>query len=458
MRSVVPAHAVGFALDGSRIDRRFYDYRINTVRLRTDADYEELLRDVFAKAVGARLRSVEPVWAELSGGLDSSSVVCMADWLIKRGRVDAPRLRTISLYSSGSPEDDDRRFIGAVEKQINDSGLHLDTDDAAELFDAAAGWVTPAHPRAAWLAVLSRVRANGGRVLLTGNGGDFLLASRLDWSHSAYELLQEGRIVAFLRELHAWALASKTPLIHLLSRQGGMVLPALQRPPGIQELTHWWPRGIDHPCRLALTEVVGELVAWRRAEHEALNRYPSALRATLSTLQRFAVCGTAQAPAELPGLLVTHPFLDRRLVDTAIAIPQRQLARPGEPRSLMRRALAGLLPPAILGRFSKGYSSPPRMRQLARVVPSLDADVSACQLVRHGWVDDAQVLRLLRRFKAAQHEALGPMLSLVSVELWLRARGSRTRVDPRPSNLGADNQRKKGGDKPCGTRNLSSSR
>ncbi|MGH9162637.1 MAG: asparagine synthase-related protein [Vicinamibacteraceae bacterium] len=172
VRSVVPAHAVGFGSDGACTNRRFYDYRINTIRLRSDADYEELLREVFAKAVAARLRSTQPVWLDLSGGLDSSSVVCMADWLLKRGHVDPIGLRSFSFFSGGSPEDDDRRFITAVEQQCGCRGEHVDEDSTFTLIDETDGWVTPYHPNGARLWQLRHIRQQGGRVLLTGKGGD----------------------------------------------------------------------------------------------------------------------------------------------------------------------------------------------------------------------------------------------------------------------------------------------
>src|SRR6266849_6591840 len=79
--------------------RKYWDFNPdNKIRYRTDAEYEEHFRTVFGKAVQRRLRSDRPVLAELSGGMDSSSIVCMADILIARGAAETPRLDTISWY------------------------------------------------------------------------------------------------------------------------------------------------------------------------------------------------------------------------------------------------------------------------------------------------------------------------------------------------------------------------
>src|SRR5208282_225074 len=54
------------------------------IRYRTDAEYEEHFRSALATAVQRHLRSDRPVLAELSGGMDSCSIVCMADLVIAR--------------------------------------------------------------------------------------------------------------------------------------------------------------------------------------------------------------------------------------------------------------------------------------------------------------------------------------------------------------------------------------
>ena len=68
------------------------------IRYRTDAEYEEHFRTALATAVQRRLRSDRPVLAELSGGMDSSSIVCMADIVIAQGQAQCPRLDTLSWF------------------------------------------------------------------------------------------------------------------------------------------------------------------------------------------------------------------------------------------------------------------------------------------------------------------------------------------------------------------------
>src|SRR6266851_2113845 len=96
------------------------------IRYRTDAEYEEHFRTVFAKAVRRRLRSDCPVLAELSGGRDSSAIVCMADSVIARGAAETPRLDTISYYDDSEPNWNERPYFTKVEEKRNRTGWHID--------------------------------------------------------------------------------------------------------------------------------------------------------------------------------------------------------------------------------------------------------------------------------------------------------------------------------------------
>ena len=82
-----------------------------------DAEYEEHFRTVFAKAVQRKLRSDRPILAELSGGRDSSSIVCMADTIIARGAAETPRLDTLSYYDDSEPNWNERPYFTKVEEK-----------------------------------------------------------------------------------------------------------------------------------------------------------------------------------------------------------------------------------------------------------------------------------------------------------------------------------------------------
>ena len=60
-----------------------------------------------------------------------------------------------------------------------------------------------------------------------------------------------------------------------------------------------------------------------------------------------------------------YPYLDRELLEFLYAIPREQLVRPGQRRSFMHRALAGIVPEEILNRKRKGFVVRSPMKAIA---------------------------------------------------------------------------------------------
>jgi len=103
IHSVPPSSSVLFR-PGKHTVRKYWNFNPDKqIRYRTDVEYEEHFRAVFAEAVRCRLRSDSPILAELSGGMDSSSIVCMADTILARGAAETPRLDTVSYYDDSEP-------------------------------------------------------------------------------------------------------------------------------------------------------------------------------------------------------------------------------------------------------------------------------------------------------------------------------------------------------------------
>ena len=63
-----------------------------------------------------------PVLAELSGGLDSSSIVCMADDILANEGAEAPRLDTLSYYDKTEPKGDDWIYFQKIEEKRGRAG------------------------------------------------------------------------------------------------------------------------------------------------------------------------------------------------------------------------------------------------------------------------------------------------------------------------------------------------
>ncbi|HEX3185687.1 MAG TPA: asparagine synthase-related protein [Pyrinomonadaceae bacterium] len=419
-------HAVppGFVLlvrDGHIEKREFWRPSIEPeIRYRSDSEYEDHFRELFREAVRCRLRSDAPVWAELSGGLDSSSIVCMADQIIASGEAESTQLETVSYVYDNSAASDERKFIGEVEASRARAGHHFHEDESVGRFlDLNFDSIVRANPTYRFIArhdwVRAQMQQTGSKVLLSGVAGDNLLWSSAEVSPELADLLVQMRLPSLHRQLRRWSRATRTSYAGTLWRRAILPsLPARFTSPSAAST-------LMHPQFAKQIELV------ERSTHESDVRdveLPSArvqARMLSSAIRAVASCYYRDRVATE----YRFPFLHRPLVEFLLAIPIEQKLRPGESRSLQRRALKHVLPTAILTRRGKRWSNEALCRTLAnnwREVEWLFREPRVCE---YGFVDARAFAETAKRIQHGLQSVNGELVGVLSVELWLRALESR---------------------------------
>ncbi|MGB8061801.1 MAG: asparagine synthetase B family protein [Candidatus Sulfotelmatobacter sp.] len=233
IREVPPGHFVRVRPGETRTER-FWRFSPRTrIRYKTDRDYEEHFRHVFRESVRRRLRSDSPVLAELSGGLDSSSVVCMADDILANEGADTPRLDTLSFYDRTEPKGDDWIYFQKIEEKRGRPGIHIDSSKMAK--SQASLELREFCPFPGALGVSNElcdersgeVRKGGYRVVLSGLGGDELMGGIPDPRVLLGDLIVRCRFLRLAGQLAAWSLVKRRPWIHLLWDSVVDALPAV---------------------------------------------------------------------------------------------------------------------------------------------------------------------------------------------------------------------------------------
>lgn len=428
IHAVKPAHALRIGVDGLTSEHQFWSLDVNReIRNRTDAEYEEHFRSVFCEAVRCRLRSDRTVFAELSGGLDSSSITCVAHNLIQRREAAAPGLETVSYVFDDAPTSDERKWISHVDEWRGATGLRfLDRDYPwPQPLDDPSGIALPnsvffSSAYAAGLRDAMRVR--GARVVLSGTGGDELLHSRNNPMPELADLVASRRFVSLHRRLRVWSSLLRRPYADLLWNDA--VVPNL--PVSVQvrlesTATRQIPDWLDE-------HFVDRMQLRKRIVARAWE--PGALRPSARIQARaFRIVSAAVGNGlhqELGGCEMAFPYADRRLIEFLQAIPADQRIRCGQSRSIMRRGLRGLVPDAILNRRGKGDPSEVAFRGLRREAERWRALLGDSRIARRGYVD-AQMFRaaLDRAMEGREHHS-GRLLTLLTIELWLRATEHRS--------------------------------
>lgn len=402
VHAVPPGVCLSIAPDGSVTERCIWQPGADEIRYRDPRTYEEQLRALWRDAILSRLRGTQPVWAELSGGLDSSAVVCMAASLIARGATAVPSLRLVSHATLQSPEGDERRFIAEVERQVGVRSEIVGVEDSQERIDPERAWLTPYALQGVGLETVRRVRAGEGRIVLSGRLGDAVMGCQPDNSIAVLDDLRRGRVLHAASRLRAWSRATRKPLVEIVCQLlAGYRHPAPDS--GIELLT---PR---------LREMLRD-----RPRIEL----PSGLRRSKRPLARMILGYSAGArldiPHRPPGVVYAYPFTHRPLVEFMLAIPGEQLSAPGMTRALMRRAFASFVPPRVIRRVSKGYYPPAAYRAARRLAASIR--VRDLEVVERGWIDPAKLEAAVRMLTDGSGETGGDVHAVLRLESWLQAR------------------------------------
>ena len=426
--SVETAQSITVSRDGSVAKSRFWHLGAPEIRHRRPEDYDAHLRSIFLDAVRNRLRSSAPAWSELSGGLDSSAVVCAADLLIKQKLAVAPDICTLSFITDGSPEADERRFVACVDEYCGRKTHLIQQDASFDLVDSDRHWITPAQPVYGTLQSYRLVRSSGGRVLLTGHGGDAVMGNFIDYYNDITALLRQGKIFAAVRLARARALAGK---LTIWNRMYQATKNLSQRRAVQRKLTDLFKGsggvGTATDQRIAEAFLLKPEFAtfWKDAwtslytrafDFPDVSQWDLALGITLMGERRHA-----QSPSDEPLGFTTHPHLDRSVVEFMLGIPVSVLAPPGNPRGLMRSAFGPFMPPRIVARFSKGFALPFYLRNTRDVLLRWIESPDKLKIMQLDFLDIGRVLPYLEELRDT---AKNPdfFLQLLKIEQWLESR------------------------------------
>ncbi len=418
IHSVPPSSSV-LIRAGKHTVSKYWDFDPSKrIRYRTDGEYEEHFRAVFGEAVRRRLRSDSPILAELSGGMDSSSIVCVADTLIARGSAETPRLDTLSYYNDSEPNWNERPYFTKVEEKRGRTGTHIDVGKQepfslevdTERFAATPG--SGGRPSEAAKQFAACMVSQGNRVVLSGIGGDEVTGGVPTPMPELEDLIARAKIGQLAHQLKVWALNKRKPWFHLLfGALRGFFPPALTGVPKYKQPAPWLTPGFVKRNRDALRGYETRLKLFGPLPTFQENVF------TLDALRRQMSC--LVLPRD-PLYEKRYPYLDRTLLEFASAIPREQLVRPGQRRSIMRRALDGVVPDEVLNRKRKAYVA---RSPMAVIVRDWSRIAEITQHMICGSLGIVEVTSFSEAFQRARQGRESPLITLLrtlGIESWLQ--------------------------------------
>lgn len=333
---------------------------------RDPQDYYLHFGSILKDVVKQQVESVDQVATHLSGGLDSSSVACLAAQFLPNNQqqlnayaylADDEAYQKLSKNSHYAP---DLPYIHAVLERYPAIKINYVKDAECSLFDrldSVNAWVhAPAYNpfNRLWMEqILSQVKASGCSVLLCGQSGNLIASWR--GSDALRSLLMHGRWAQLWDEAKSFHIQSLRSLLGLTWRR--FVRPSIQP---LEFALRRSLKILTWQCPYIQPKFFHESGAWDfRLEQES--RYAEK---PLDSKGMMLMGYDGVANSILPmlhagyrlglGVEIRDPLFDRRILEFCYATPAWIFSRHGDDRLLIRKGLAEAMPQKVLERRTRG--------------------------------------------------------------------------------------------------------
>lgn len=385
------------------------------------AQSTEQFRELFLRSVRRQLRSDVPIGAALSGGLDSSAVVCAMRALEPSMDID-----TFTYAATGSPLNEDswanliNKHVGARAHRVEASAADLlaDLDDMLRAQEEPFG-STSIY---AQYCVFRLARERGVTVTLDGQGADELLAGYSGYpGQRLLSILESEGIGAAHHFARNWAAWPGRSYRLALMELGRVTLPDslygfARRHMGRDFRPSW----LDIPALAGMgvrftesraprsSELAGRRVIEQLSHSLQRRGLPALLRHADRNSMRFSVESRV-------------PFLNNDMAEFLLSLPENLLiSANGETKSVMRAGLRGIVPDVVLDRRDKIGFATPEAQWLKTIAPQLRQRLEA-DLPEVPFLKDRQLLEQFNAVIEGKLAFTGQVWRWFNFVRWYRA-------------------------------------
>ena len=438
IKQLRPSHYLTLDKNGKLAIHKWWDVQVNTalgeLTDKEDGEYAQQFLELLEDSIRLRLRSDVPVGTCLSGGLDSSSVVCLANELMLDDNIVDRRLigEQQKTFSSCFEDQrfDERRFIEKVLKQTGAERNYVFSDGENKLWEEL--------PRLVWHQeepfgstsiyaqwnVMRKAKEGGVTVLLDGQGGDELLAGYHSY-YSVYlaQVFRAAQILSVLREAKAASAITGERCGYLLARA---LYSALPFPAQFfaRNMRNVFLGSQESNALRALNPAFRQQFADRRKaileeQRHLLINLPQRLYADVFINSLPALLRYEDRNSMAFSLEARVPFLDHRLVEFIFSLPARCRVNKGWTKWILRNAVKGVIPEEIRWRRDKmGFVTPEvtwLRKARGRIMSLFEDEPLSCQ-----YVDPRIIVEELDALLDRDVFGITEIWRWINLEIWLR--------------------------------------
>ncbi len=418
-------HTLTISQGGKPHVARYWDLSFAADPSLSEPEWRDALLRQLDASVRSQLVSDVPLGLFLSGGVDSSAIVALASRALS-GR----RVRTFSLGFS-EPTYDERSFARAVASYCGTehTEVNFSAADAAELLERAGDLLDEPLVDGSFLPLyrLSQAARREVTVVLSGDGGDELFCG--------YPTFQADRAARLVQRLPGAVLRA--------AARGIERLKPSPRYGSVESLLKRFFRALPHSPEIRTQLLLGGLTA---IERSAL--LSPTIRAACEGVDPFEELTTSLAglpgPGPLDALIYQHcqsyladqnlvavdrasmacglevraPFLDRPLVELAGRMPSTLKLKGWRTKHILKRALRGVVPDAILRRRKQGFGVPLGLWMRGPLRGVLEARLDSGEVARVGLFDPRTTRRLVNEHVSGVRDHQKILWGLLMFDAW----------------------------------------
>jgi len=422
IKRLMPAHYM--IIRGNEIKiKRYWDIKINPSidkppsehsELRTDEDYAKRFYELLEDAVKYRLISEVPVGTRLSGGLDSSAIVCIINKLLF-SKLDMKTNREIIKEVIG----DRQKIFSAVykEKEVNESEYITEVVNKVQV---EKNYTYPTHRKlwndlqkiiyyqdepfvstscfAGWST--TKLASKKVTVLLDGQGADELIAGYYPYFGIFFlNLLDNRKYFQLFKEL-----MFSLDITHSYLKDFATQMATNPLEDNIQKmLSDSFRKRHSNIKRLEIGRVLSKSLYLDMVKYSI----PRILRMVDKNSMAFSV-------------EVRVPFLDHRLVEYAFSLPSNQKIRNGWTKFILRNSTKGVLPEKIRLRRSKIGFATPETKWLRKLEPEIKKIFNSNKFKNRGYFNQKEIRNKFEKFCKGDLDTYSDLFwRILNLELWL---------------------------------------
>ncbi len=391
--------------------------------LDSDEDYANKFREIFKNAIKCRLRSAYPIGFQLSGGLDSSSVLCMSKEILKESPGFPCEINSFSYVFNEIPCDE--RYY--IKKVIDTGGIKPNfvlSDQISPMKNIEEILWHQEQPESdIYIAVqwnlYKKMREKDIRIVLGGYGGDQVVSYGKNYFR---ELAIEFRLNTLLKELKSYSKIKNLSFYRLL--KNNVLFPLV-------------PEYIKKPVRSVydksseisifnkeFAKRINAKGCWEELHLKPIIENNTAKKAHYNLITKYTVLGLEKINSKSSAFCMEHrhPFLDKRLVEFCYSIPTEIKFKSGWNRYILRIAMSNILPVENQWRRDKMDFTPYYERNLLLFEKEcLDEIICSKNENIEKYVDINMIKKIYKKYKMENVDSGSIfMLWLVSIlSLWL---------------------------------------